>query len=96
MSVQALYSKHYMECGTCPKLITGISQQCLLCCFEVLVNFGQVFAPFLGAFIVAFEHSWFIVNVIKCYLMAYLCGTPNRRYVYESFCKTLACNCANV
>ena len=46
------------------------------CCFEVLVNFEEVFALFLGAFIVDFEYSLFMVNVIKCYLMAYLCGTP--------------------
>ena len=64
-------------------------------CFEVLVNFGQVFALFFGAFIVDFDYSLFIVNVIKCYLMAYLCGTPNRRYLYQSCCKTLAWNCAN-
>ena len=54
----------------------------------------DVFALFLGAFIVDFEYSLFIVNAIKCYLMAYLCGTPNRRYIYGS-CKTLVCNCAN-
>ena len=30
-----------------------------------------------------------------CYLMAYLCGTPNRCYVYGSCSKTLVCNCAN-
>ena len=46
------------------------------CCFEVLVNFEEVFALFHGAFIVDFEYSLFMVNVIKCYLMAYLCGTP--------------------
>ena len=46
------------------------------CCFEVLVNFEEVFALFLGAFIVDFEYSFFMVNVIKCYLMAYLSGTP--------------------
>ena len=44
----------------------------------------QVLALFLGAFIVDFEYSLFIVNVIKCCLMVYLCGTPNRRYLYGS------------
>ena len=55
------------------------------CCFNVLVNFGQDFCIILDAF-VDFEYSLFIVNVIKCYLMAYLCGTPS---IYESSCKTL-------
>ena len=35
-------------------------------------DFGKVFALFLGAFIVDFEYSLFIVNVIKYYLIAYL------------------------
>ena len=39
------------------------------------MNFGQVFALFLGTFFVDFEYFLFIVNVIKCYLMAYLSGT---------------------
>ena len=39
---------------------------------------------FLSVFIVDFEYSLFIVNVIKCYLMTYLCGKPNRRYIYGS------------
>ena len=41
------------------------------------------------------KYSLFIVNVIKCYLVAYLCRTPSRRYIYGSFCKALVCNCAN-
>ena len=66
-----------------------ILKQFLPCRFEVLVNFGQVFALFLGAFIVDFECSLFVVNVIKCYLMTYLCGTTNRCHIYESCCKAL-------
>ena len=38
----------------------------------------QVFALFLGAFVVGFECSLFTVNVIKCNFMTYLCGTPNK------------------
>ena len=89
MSVQGIYWKHCIGCGTCPHLTTGIPQQCLSCRFEVLVNFGQVFSLFLGAFIVYFEYSLFIANVIKYYLMAYLCGTTNRRCFHGSCCKTL-------
>ena len=77
-------------------LTTGIPQQFLSCCLDVLVNFGQIFALFLGAFIVDLEYYLFIVNVINCYLMTYLCGTPKRRYIYGSCCcKTLVSNCAN-
>ena len=47
--------------------------------FRGLVNFGKVFALFLSAFTVEFELSLFIVSVIKCYIMAYLCGTPSSR-----------------
>ena len=64
------------------------------CRFSVLVNFGQVFVLFLDAF-ADFEYSQFIVNVIKCYLMAYLWGTPNKCCIYWSSCKTLVCNCGN-
>ena len=42
---------------------------------QVLVNFEQDFALFLGGFIVDLEYSLFIVNVIQCYLMADLHGT---------------------
>ena len=41
-------------------MTTGIPQQCLSCRLEVLVKFGEVFALFLGAFIVDFEYSLFI------------------------------------
>ena len=97
MSVQGIYQKHCITCETCLNLSTnGIPpQQCLSCRFWVLVNFGEVFALFLCAFIVYSEYSLFIVNGIKCYIMAYLYGTPNRRYIYGSCCKTLVCNCAN-
>ena len=44
-------------------LTTGILQQCLSCRLDVLVNFGQIFALFLGTFIVDFENYLFIVNV---------------------------------
>ena len=70
-------------------------QQCLSYRFEVLVKLGQVFALTLCAFIVDFRHSLFTVNVVKFYVMAYICGTPNSRCNYESYRKTLACNCAN-
>ena len=43
-------------------LTTGIPQQCLSCCLNVLVNFGQIFALFLSTFIVDFEYYLFIVN----------------------------------
>ena len=43
-------------------LTTGMPQQCLPCRFYVLVNFGEVFALFLGTFIVDFEYYLFIVN----------------------------------
>ena len=75
----------------CPNLKIGIPQQCLSHRFEVLINFGKVFALFLGAFIV--EYSLFIVIVIKCYLLAYLSGTPRRLYNYGSCCKTLVYDC---
>ena len=69
MSVQGIYYMHCIGHGACPNLTTEIPQQCLLCCFKILVNIGQGFALFLGGFIVAFEYCLFIVNVIKCYLM---------------------------
>ena len=88
--------KHCNGCGTCLNLTKMIPQQCLSCHFEVLVNFGQVFVLFLGAFIFDFEYSLFIVNVIKCCYMAYFCGTSNRCcYNYESCCKALVCKRAN-
>ena len=40
-------------------------------------------------------YSLFIVNVSKCYIMAYLCRTLNRCSIYWSSCKTLVCSCAN-
>ena len=43
-------------------LTTGIPQQCLSCCLNILVNFGQIFALFLGTFIVDFEYFLFIVK----------------------------------
>ena len=93
MSVQSIYWKHCSGGGTCPYLTTGIPQ--LPCHFEVLVNLEQVFVLFLDAFIADFEYSLFIVNVIKCHLMAYICGTPNKHYIYGSCYKRLVCNCAN-
>ena len=63
--------------------------------FHVVLMFwltlGRIFALFLDAF-VDFDYSLFIVNVIKYYLMPYLCGTPS---IYESSYKTLVCSCAN-
>ena len=64
-------------CGTCLNLTTGIPQQCLSRRFEVLVNFGEVFTLLLGTFIVDLEYSLLILNVIKCYLIVHLYGTPN-------------------
>ena len=43
-------------------LTTEIPQQCLSCRLDVLVNFGQIFALFLGTFIVDFEYYLFIVS----------------------------------
>ena len=83
-------------CGTCPNLTTGIPKQCLSFRFEVFVNFWQVFSLFLAAFIVDFEYSLFIVNFIKCYLVAYLCEIPSRRNIYGICCETLVRNCANI
>ena len=48
-------------------MTTRIPKKCLSCRFEVFVNFGKVFRLFLGAFIVDFEYSVFIVNDFKCY-----------------------------
>ena len=77
-------------------LTTGIPQQLLSCGLDVLVNFRQIFALFLGAFIVDFECYFFIVNIIKCYVMTYLCGAPKRRCIYGSCCcKTLVSNSSN-
>ena len=76
MSFQGIYQKLCIGCGTCPNLTTGIPQQCLPFRIEalvILVNFGQVFALFLGIFIFNSEYSLFIVNAIKCYFLAYLC-----------------------
>ena len=44
-------------------LTTGILQQCLSYRLNVLVNFRQIFALFLGTFIVDFKY-FFIVNAI--------------------------------
>ena len=52
-------------------MTTKIPQKCLSCGFD-LVNFGEIFALFLRAFIVNFKYSLLIVNAIKCYFMAYL------------------------
>ena len=70
MFVQGRYYKHCIGCETRPNLTAGTPEQFLSYCFEVLINFGQAFALFLGAFMVDFEYSCFIVNVIKFYLMA--------------------------
>ena len=58
-------------------------------------DFGLLWAGFLHYFLVLLLLTLFIVNVIKCYLITYLCRTPSGRYIYGSFCKTLVCNCAN-
>ena len=87
MSVQGPQQKHCTGCETCPNLKRRIAKQCLSSHFDILVNFGQVFGQFLDAFTVDMKYSLFIVNVIKCYLMAYLCGAPNGRYIYGSSCK---------
>ena len=68
-------------------LITGISHQCLSCRLGGLVNFGQIFALFLDAFIVKFENFLFILYVIKSYPRNYLCGTTNRYYIYRVVAK---------
>ena len=43
-------------------LTTGIPQHCLSCRLDVLVNFGKIFALFLGAFVVDFEYYLPIMN----------------------------------
>ena len=55
---------------------------------NVLVDFGEIFALFLGNFIDDCEHHLITVN-------AYLCGRQKKGYVYWSSCKTLVSNCAN-
>ena len=95
MSVQGIYKKYSLGCGTCLNLTSG-DNNAWHADLMFLVNFGQVSALFLGALIVDsfVEYFLFIVNVVKCYLIAYLRETPNRRYIYGSCCKTLACTCA--
>ena len=51
-------------------LTTGIPQQYLSCRLDVLVNFGQIFALFLGTFIVDFEYYLFIVSVTFWHIFA--------------------------
>ena len=51
--------------GTCQNLTTKIPQQCLSYLLKILANFGEVFELFLGAFVVDFEYSFFLVNIIK-------------------------------
>ena len=53
---------------------------------DVLVNFGQIFALFLGTFTVDFEYYLFIVNATL---------GPKRGYIYGSRCKTLVSNNTN-
>ena len=50
------------------------------------LTLGSSLQYLFGAFIVKFKYSLFIVSVLKCYLMVYLCGTPNRRYICGSCC----------
>ena len=59
---------------TCPNLTTGIPQKCLSCRFEVLANFVEVFALFLGAFIDDVEYFLCIMNIIKFSLMEHQIG----------------------
>ena len=68
MSVQIIYYKHCIRCGTHLNLTTDIPQQCISCRFQVLVNFGQVFALFLGAFIV--DLLLFIICLLRMSLTA--------------------------
>ena len=63
MSVQGMYQAHSTRCATYPNLTRRIPFQCLLCHFDVLVNFEQVFALFFVTF-ADVEYSLFIVNVI--------------------------------
>ena len=53
-----------MESQLCTNvcLTTGKQQQFMSCRLDVLVNFGQIFALFLGTFVVDFEYHLFIVN----------------------------------
>ena len=73
MSLQLLYWQHFFGCETCQYLITGIPQKCASCHFEILVNFGQVFALFLGAFIYALN--------ILCLLLMLLNATLRHIFV---------------
>ena len=70
-------------------LTTGIPQQCLSCCFDVLVNLGQAFCTFSWYF-----YYWLWISFVyrECYLMTYLCGKPKKGYIYGSSCKTLVPN----
>ena len=50
--------------GTTILYTTGIPQQCLSCRLDVLVNFVQIFARFVGTFTVDFEYYLFIVDAL--------------------------------
>ena len=65
-----------------------LCKQCLSCRLDVLVKAKQIFAIFLGAFIVDFEYYLFIVNEISLW-------KTKKGYIYGSGCKTLISNCAN-
>ena len=54
-------SAHTNDC------LAGIPQQCLPCRLDVLVNFGHIFAFFLGTFI-DFEYYLFITNATLWYI----------------------------
>ena len=59
LNINGMTTLHTNAC-----LATGIPQQCLSCHLDILVNFGQIFALFVGSFITDFEYYLFIVNAI--------------------------------
>ena len=73
-------------------LTTGILQQCLSYRLNVLVNFRQIFALFLGTFIVDFEYDLFIVNATLSHIFE---ENQKQIIIYGSSCKTLVSSTIN-
>ena len=63
--------------------------------FKVVNNFNKKLHITIYHGVLVLKHWLFILNFVKYYLMAYLCRTPSRRYIYKSFCTTLVFKCAN-
>ena len=63
--------------------------------FKFWLTWGRSLHYFLVLLLLTLNILYLLWMSLNATLNAYLCGAPNRRYIYGSCCKTLVSNCAN-